>query len=152
MASVVPTIGRILVATDYTPNSERALAWALFYAQTFRAELIVLHVVEKGVHFAAFGYAESPGRAELVGERRALECLLERHRVDGTITARSLVEIGEPAVKIREVAKRECVDLVILGTHGKNTIEDLLFSSVATKTIHHSGCPVLAVPPPVLES
>jgi universal stress protein A len=152
MASFVPRIGRILVATDFTPNSERALAWGLFYARSFRAELIVLHVVEKAVHFAAFGYAESSGQDELVGERRVLEGLLEKHRLDGALAGRTLVELGEPAAKIREVAKREGVDLIVLGTHGKSTLEDLLFSSVATKTIRHSGCPVLAVPPLAPES
>jgi universal stress protein A len=147
MAIPLPGLKRILVSIDYSSTGDRALAWAVLHARTFAAELIVLHVIERGVHFGTFGYSETPGTPELSGDHARLEAHLREKLGDSGLVVRALVEVGDSAFKIREVAKRDSVDLIVIGTHGKSGIGDLLFSSVEEKIIHHTGCPVLTVPP-----
>jgi universal stress protein A len=151
MALTLPALKRILASIDYSSQGDRALAWAVLQAQTFSAELIVLHVVERSVHFGTFGYSEPPGEPELGSDHARLEAHLREQLAGSGLVVRALVEVGDPAIKIREVARREAIDLIVIATHGKSGIGDLLFSSVAEKVIHHTGCPVLAVSPPSQE-
>jgi len=148
MPPSLPEIRRVLVTIDYGETADRALAWAAALTIGCSAEMLVLHVVEKPMHFGTFGYSDSPGSPELSEDHARLETHLRARLSDSGLIVQALVEAGDPAVKIREVARRENVDLIVMGTRGKPGLEGLLFSSLTNKVVHHTGCPVLAVPPP----
>jgi nucleotide-binding universal stress UspA family protein len=147
MATMQPTIARILVPTDYSATADHALAWAVLHGRTFAAEVVVLHVLPSHRHFGALGYADRSEAGDLTKDREHLAAHVAAHLGDSGVTVRTLVEVGEPPLKIREVAQRERVDLIIMGTHGVSRLEDLIFGSVTEKVVHHTGCPVLVVPP-----
>lgn len=58
--------------------------------------------------------------------------------------ATPLVEFGRPADLIIDIAEREMIDLIILGSHGKHGVA-LLLGSTADGVLHHAQCDVLAV-------
>ena len=58
--------------------------------------------------------------------------------------ATAVVEFGRPADLIVEVAERENIDLIVLGSHGKHGVA-LLLGSTADGVLHHAQCDVLAV-------
>lgn len=141
-----PAIAHILIPTDYSDTADRALAWAILQGRSFGAALTVLHVIPSHIHLGAIGFAdERDGSPD--EERARLAAHVAAHLGDSGLTIRALVEIGEPAITIREVAKRDGIDLIVMGTHGTSRLEDLLFGSVTEKVVHHTGCPVLVVPP-----
>jgi len=57
------------------------------------------------------------------------------------------VEMGSPAEKILEVAKKEKVDLIIMGAHGRKGLERAIFGSVADKVVQAATCPVVTIHP-----
>ena len=142
------TISRILYATDFSPASLAAWAYAKELSKVVHAELLILHVVpplaalsEGFVSSEIFPRywetARNDAEAELAkliaeGEREALK-------------ARSRVEAGRPADQILLVATEEQVDLIVAGTEGRSGLNRALFGSVADELVRRSSCPVLTV-------
>jgi len=52
---------------------------------------------------------------------------------------------GEPFVEIVQMAKKESVDLIVMGTHGRTGLDHILFGSTAEKVVRKSPCPVLTI-------
>jgi nucleotide-binding universal stress UspA family protein len=147
-ATMAGRITRILVATDFSPASEAALAWARDLAQQYAARLSLLHVVTDpratGVLTSEVYVPASPETQErLVREaRERLEQALppdERRQFGGMIEAR----IGDVAETILETARDQKVDLIVMGTHGRHGIAHLLLGSVAERVLRDAPCPVL---------
>lgn len=70
-----------------------------------------------------------------------LEAMVIEHGLKNTSV---IVEFGRASDLIIEVAERESVDLIILGSHGKHGVA-LLLGSTADGVLHHAQCDVLAV-------
>ena len=70
-----------------------------------------------------------------------LESMAKDHKLNN---ATAVVEFGRPTDLIVEVAERESIDLIILGSHGKHGVA-LLLGSTADGVLHHAPCDVLAV-------
>ena len=70
-----------------------------------------------------------------------LESMAIEHKLNNVS---ALVEFGRPTDLIVEVAERENIDLIILGSHGKHGVA-LLLGSTADGVLHHAQCDVLAV-------
>ena len=70
-----------------------------------------------------------------------LESMALEHKLNNVS---ALVEFGRPTDLIVEVAERENIDLIVLGSHGKHGVA-LLLGSTADGVLHHAQCDVLAV-------
>jgi len=55
------------------------------------------------------------------------------------------VLIGDPAAKIAQFAKRNGIDKIVMGTHGRGSMTGLLMGSVASKVLHLASVPVTLV-------
>ncbi len=140
------SVKRILVPTDFSPGAEPALRWAATLAGVFRAEMLLLHVLD--TRLAAIAglppqMASMPAVDELVQSASAeakqqLRALGERFP-----DARTLFKEGVPRGIILEVAKAEDVDLIVMGTHGRTGLSHAFFGSVAEHIVRHSEIPVL---------
>jgi nucleotide-binding universal stress UspA family protein len=140
-------IHRILVGVDFSPTSDRALAYAATLAQKVGAELLLLHVYQ----IPAFAFPETivPAPPEtidrLIGEsRKHLEALAERVRSHGVSAAIDLVP-GAAFAEIVSRAREGNFDLVVVGTHGRTGLRHALLGSVAEKVVRKSPVPVLTV-------
>lgn len=136
-------IGRILLATDLSPASAGAADEALALARDLRAELLVVSVID-GVREHVL---EPP--PERMDQRRAAreaaaQSVVARGRRAGVIVS-FLVWEGEPGPAIVEAAAAERVDLVVVGTRGRNRVERAVLGSVSDHVIRHADCPVLVV-------
>jgi len=154
---------RILAAVDFTETSARALADAAQLAMSLDAQLEVVHV-QPGLLTpsvatpAAMPQALPPAAAEqqvealevrrkTVSER--LERMIAPYRGRVPVTARA--ELGDPAQKLLEASGS--VDMIVLGAHQRNAVQDLLHGSVERKVSKNAKCPVLLVPEvPAVES
>jgi nucleotide-binding universal stress UspA family protein len=145
-----PEIRRILVPLDFSPPSDRALAYARAFAAEFGASLHLLHVVEDrlltGPWPAEVYLGELPKvREDLVKDcehrlRESLDALV----ADGA-AATGEVLIGGPSHVIVEQAGVTNADLIVMGTHGRTGITHMLIGSVAERVIRHAPCPVFVV-------
>lgn len=143
---------RILYATDFSGGSDAALAYAGSLAQHGAAQLTIVHVVEAfpvgqdpvvGAPFDVAAY-----HAEL--EKRALTKL--QRLVPPTIRAAcdvaEVLATGKPYVEILRIAAERQIDLIVLGVHGRNAVDRLVFGSTTEHILRRATCPILTVRAP----
>lgn len=145
-------IGSVLCPVDFSRSSEHALRYALAFASSYGAELVLLHVVEIPVPAfpAVPGVPEIPPHVTVDVEARAakeLAGLLERTQCEYANTRSELVT-GRPFLKIIDVARDVNVDLIVMGTHGRSGLAHMLIGSVAERVVRKAPCPVLTVKHP----
>ena len=144
--------GLVLVAVDFTPDSEAALIWALDYATAVGAAVKVLHVVHDPAD-APGSYRRSDEDAlrpisdvakEMMGE--FLDTVLPRAQ-DPDIEARvePLVVKGLPPTRILEVAEMTGAKLIVMGSRGRTGLPHLLLGSKAERVVQLSPVPVTIV-------
>jgi nucleotide-binding universal stress UspA family protein len=131
----------ILCATDFQPQSQRAMNYAFSLAKDYAANLSFLHV------------AEDVWKEPLSTRMQAADFfrlqMMERgwpeHEED--VRSQYLVEFGAPAERILEVAKRLESDLIVLGVRGSKHphMAAHLPGPVAYDVVSGASCPILAV-------
>jgi nucleotide-binding universal stress UspA family protein len=144
-----PGIHTILAPTDFSEGAARALAWARTLAQTFRAEIVVLHVLEVPVNWTPLGGLGSiptPLSPESV-EQLASEAqtIVETVAQDAPEVSRRLLRKGHPREVILAMIREVGADVVVMGTHGRRGVSHLLIGSVAEHVVRHSPVPVCTV-------
>ncbi len=132
----------ILCATDFSPASAGAAAFAVSLAQEFQAHLTLLHVIAE----------EKPGdlvhAAELVGSAGRLLRKFVPPEAEMWCEPHFAVERGPAAEKILEVAKQRKADLIVLGVRRPSGFPGAathLPVATAHKIVAHAECPVLTV-------
>lgn len=131
---------RILVPTDFSPCSETALALAVALATGSKgASIELIHVVEASVP----AYDENLGVLEPEALRTEMEMLSAARGNDVAINAQ--VIHGDPRTKIVEFAGQHGIGLIVMGTHGRTGIVQLIVGSTAEAVMRHASCPVITV-------
>jgi nucleotide-binding universal stress UspA family protein len=149
-AATVP-FRRILCATDFSDSSHASLNYASSLAEEADADLTVIHVVE----LLPVVYEPSVATPfDVERGRPSLEEAARRHLhqfVPESVRLRSNVEevvtSGKAYVEILKVAAARDADLIVLGVHGHNALDRLLFGSTANHVVRRATCPVLTVRP-----
>lgn len=137
---------KILLATDFSECKAQPAARAKALADTFGANLCLIHVVEpQPISDPAYGTI-SPYDIELSEQMMLVaQNLLEKMAEDlGVPKERQWVEVGNPSTEIVRVAKEQGIDLIVVGTHGRRGF-GVLLGSTASSVIHHADCDVLTV-------
>ena len=135
---------RILVPTDFSDASDRALSFAKAIAGQFDAEIHLLHVRvvldDPNVDSEILDEVERILTATESVTRQALE----REGTDGRPRIHTHMKRGViPAEVIIDAIEEFACDLVIMGTHGRRGFKRLLTGSVAREVVHKSPVPVL---------
>ena len=142
----------ILVPTDFSETSQVALRYGRVIADRFSSTLHVLHVVANVVSvggIAFWGISESKLRARLEKEARSqFEALLPE--LDG-LEVSLVTRFGHPSVEIVRYARFWNVDLIVLGTHRRRTVAQMLSSGGVEKAVRKAPCPVLSMRLPEYE-
>lgn len=138
---------KILVPTDASEYSRRALKTALEVARAFQAEIVLLHV---GYTSQAYlGYTISYGitvTQEQLDQNGALAIEATLTGLEyGDIPIKKIVESGHPVTVILQQIEKENIDLVIMGSHGYGPITGSVLGSVSQRVSQRAGCPVLIV-------
>jgi nucleotide-binding universal stress UspA family protein len=134
----------ILVATDFSGSSERALDIAVKLATAFGARVTLLHVWELPVYpYMDFvlSSTELMQSVEQAAQNRLSAALDELQKQ--IPAARSLLKMGIPWEQILATAKEEHADVIVMGTHGFRGVKHLLLGSVAEKVVRLAPIPVL---------
>ena len=143
---------RILVATDFSLDSDSALAYALALARTIPASVHVLHVVENPL--AAGVWSSEVYTTEIAGLQINLVREAKRHLQRGLrgidhrgVKMTSEVRTGRAGPTVVECARDIEADLVVVGSHGRTGVAHLVMGSVAEHVVRHAPCPVLVIRP-----
>ena len=142
-------LGKILFATDFSEGSEAALQFASLLAAATNASLLIQHTDDTtpGMVFGDVGYGYVPDVDDIA--RREYDRLRQIvPSVDG-VDHEHIFTRGVAAEEILSTAKREHVDLIVIGTHGRSGVSRLLMGSVAEAVVRRATCPVLTVKQPI---
>lgn len=138
----------LLVATDFSSSSDRAVAYALDLARSLPVQIHLLHVLQTAhtslVEPAAFGIYETDTEdAQLVYTRLRLQALVP-FDLEGKVTLHA--EVGDPARKISEVAERTGASYLMMGSHARGLLRRIFTHDTSRDLLHRSPCPVWFVP------
>lgn len=138
---------KILVATDFSQASDRALEHALSLARTYSSRILLTHILPSDVLMAPEFAAAS--RDEMRQAARA-----EMDRLEGSgrffgISHEVIIEEGSLWPSLDKLINKLGIDLVVVGTHGKGAVQKLLIGSSAEEIFRHAHVPVLTVGPGV---
>lgn len=134
---------RILVATDSSEPSERAVEFATGLAKDHGSEIIVLHAVPRVVSRFGTSDLEEPDAA------RELVDKIVRDLKDRGLNARGeVVRVleGHMARGIVESAASADADVILMGTRGRSDFGGLFLGSVTHRVLHLAEKPVIVVP------
>ncbi|MDJ0856496.1 MAG: universal stress protein [Desulfobacterales bacterium] len=173
MNTTIPTveIKRILYATDLSENARYAMAYAVSLANTYCAQIVILHVIDEAPDYVDAGVEGYIGadeweaikkrnldetRKTLTGKRRdnrMVREVLERFCQNlrpGTndheaAMDETVIKIGSPVAQILETAEEKNCDLIVMGTHGRGALMDAMMGSTTNRVTRRSRIPVLSV-------
>jgi nucleotide-binding universal stress UspA family protein len=144
-------VHKILVATDFSPAADAALAHGIGLARVFGAPLVLTHVyappvlaVPDGVILVtAFDLADL-----LIKLQAGLDAAAAKARAAGIAAVETALVEGTAWHEIVATADARQCDLIALGTHGRGVLAHALLGSVAEKVVRKANCPVLTVHAP----
>ena len=145
------TVGfrQVLIATDFSPVSERALAYALPIVRQFGSTLSIVHAIEPEPRESI---TWDPLPREL--DRRRIEAEQEMRRLSQEARITGLnphvwLEKGRIWDVVSSIIQRENTDLLVLGTHGRGGLKKVVLGSTAEEILRLATCPVLTIGPGV---
>ena len=141
---------QILVPTDFSTYSDKALQEGLFLAKQFNAKLHVLHVVEDIQQCAAdYCLSEEFVRqfrtSGVENSKQKLQSELEKHPEAKEIQITTNVRVGRPEEEILKEEKEKNIDLIVIASHGKTGFLQYLMGSVAERVTRGAKCEVMLV-------
>jgi nucleotide-binding universal stress UspA family protein len=140
----------ILVATDFSEPSAKALEYGREMARTFGGALHVLHVVDdlfshSGAEMGV-GVSYAGLQQELENAARADLDRIVREDDRRELNARAvLLTSPSPAAAIASYARDAEADVIVIGTSGRTGLSRFMMGSVAERVVRLAPCPVLTV-------
>jgi nucleotide-binding universal stress UspA family protein len=130
-------LGKIMLCSDFSECSERALEYALSLAMEYKSELSLAHVLE---------HLPPP-------EQREVENARVVHLLEGKVPeearsrckVKTIVRAGKAYEEIIKLAEQEQTDLIVVGVRGRNALDLALFGSTTHRVLQLGPCPVLAI-------
>lgn len=138
---------KILVPVDGMETCQKTFETAASLADKFGAELVVLYVKPVMDPLSHPGYVALEEHTDMHIEDMAREIVTkasEKLAGDGRNVS-AVVESGDPASTIIDVAKSSDCDMIVMCTHGMGAMKRFFLGSVTNKVVHHATVPVLVV-------
>ena len=141
------SLTKILVTTDFSEASDRALDYAIALARRYDARIYLAHVITPD----PFQFAE-PQLAQATYEkvRQAAEEGITDILISGKLRGvphEVLLQEGNVWPTLEKMIREHEIDLVVSGTHGRGKVQKMLIGSVAEEIFRRANPPVLTVGP-----
>ena len=143
---------RILAATDGSDAASRAVDLAARLAKALNGHLNIIHVISghdvpaEQLNEYALQEHMTSGEVLSVFSQEKLKTARQRAEALGVSDVRLESEIGDVAEAIIEAARRDEVDMIVLGKRGLGRLSGLLLGSVSQKLVSVAPCAVIVVP------
>jgi len=149
---------KVLIALDYDPTAQKVAEKGYSLAKAMGAEVILLHVVTDAAYYTTTDYSPIMGFggymnvAQLYpvptdGLKLASQHFLEKtkhHLKDDNIQI--TIKEGDIADSILKTAKEIHADIIILGSHSRKWLENIVVGSVAKEVLNHTNVPLYIIP------
>jgi nucleotide-binding universal stress UspA family protein len=134
----------ILVATDFSEPSRRALCDALALSRENHAQLSVIHVLHPDRTHAAL---ENPPELDLerIEAEKQFRKLLNELKPEQKIT--TCLKHGNVTLQVLSLIEEEGIDLLVIGTRARGGLTKVALGSVAEELLRLAPCPVMTIGP-----
>jgi nucleotide-binding universal stress UspA family protein len=142
-------IKNILFATDFGPVSETALPFAVSVARRFGSSIHAVHVLSPGELAPLPEGSPILMDTSMARAQEEMTYLLRSDAFEGIEHDGRVRSGAEVWTEIAAVIESDNIDLVVLGTHGREGLKQVILGSVAETIFRSAPCPVLVVGPKV---
>ena len=140
---------RILVPTDGSELTQRAVATALALAKSLQAEIFTLCVKEPFPYGAVAEMQPTPPQEFFDAQERSaaghVRDVMDACSREGIVCHAHTVEGLQPWEAIVDFAQKERCDLLVMGSHGRGGFASLFLGSETQDVLKHATVPVLVV-------
>jgi len=149
---------KILIALDYDPTAQKIAEGGLALAKAIGAEVILLHVISDPVYYSSTDYSPIMGFTGYLNtdplQLNTIEMLktaslnfLEKSKNHlGDQTIQTMVTEGDFADSILKTAKSIHADIIVMGSHSRKWLENIVMGSVTEEVLRHSTIPLYIIP------
>lgn len=141
-------INKVLIALDYDETAQKVAEVGFSMAQAMNAKTILLHVVsEQPIYYSSYTYMRELS-VNIMGDIK----VSTQHFLDKTkkhLGDESIITIlyeGEISDMILKAASEMNVNLIVIGSHSRKWLENILLGSVAADVLKKSTVPMFIVP------
>lgn len=158
---MIPKVRRILYATDLSENARYAFGYAVDLARRYDARMTVISVLETISPFAENQIRDMMGNEkwnqlktdhsnanmEKIKERITEVCKKMDEQIDSCSLMVDDIRVpkGIPHVEILKAADDAKADIIVMGTHGYNMLQDSLIGGTARRIVKDSQIPVMVI-------
>lgn len=149
---------KVLIALDYDPTTIKVAEKGFSLAKSLDAQVYLLHIIADATYYASPEYSPITGFSEFANlnsykvidmealKNAAVSYLdkLKHHLGDDNI--QTLVGEGDLAETILETAKKQHVDMIVMGSHSRRWLEQILLGSTTEYVLHHTSIPLFIIP------
>jgi nucleotide-binding universal stress UspA family protein len=141
---------KILAPTDLSRLSQPAVRYALEVGLEKGSEVIVYHVISEDGDWFGKDDPLNPASALVLQQRERLREFVRENFAEliDKVRITEVIEAGVPYNRIVTKAEEERADLIVMSTHGRTGLEQIMLGSVTAKVVARASCPVLSIRPP----
>ena len=149
---------KVLIALDYDPTAKKVAEVGFAMAKAMNATVMLLHVISDPVYYSSTEYSPIMGFSgymameplmleSIDGLKKASLDFLDKTRIHlGDKTIETLVNEGDFADTILETARKSHADVIVIGSHSRRWLDEIIMGSVTEKVLHHTRVPLFIVP------
>lgn len=143
----------IMLTTDFSETSRRAIEPAAMLARTYGAKILLVHVGDL-IPMVVMQHHPIDFQAILEGQREQARKDLSRFAAENMpqdLEVERISTLGVPHIEILRLAAERRADLIVMATHGRGFISHLVLGSTTERVLRSAPCPMLVVRDPGAE-
>lgn len=152
------TMKKVLIALDFDPTAQKVAETGFSLAKAIGAEITLMHVISDPLHYSAYrhitvmGFAGFDNTVPLILgtaeelKKESLKFLRKTKEHLGGTAIKTTVKEGDVAECILETAQKTHADIIIIGSHSRKWLENIVMGSVAEKVLRHTVLPLFLIP------
>jgi len=148
---------RVLIALDYDPTAQKVAEQGFALANAIGVETILLHVVTNPMYYTSVNYSPIMGYVGFTDmdkfqptlenlKTASLHYLEKAKRHLGGENIQTAVADGDISDSILKSAKELHADLIVLGSHSRKWLDNIVMGSVARDVLNHTTIPLYLIP------
>jgi nucleotide-binding universal stress UspA family protein len=149
---------KVLIALDYNPTAQKIAEVGFSFAKSMDAEVILIHVIIDLVYYSSSEFSPIMGYTGYLeagpfpldntdGLKNAAQHFLDKTKQHlGDKTIQTQVKDGDYAESILKTAKELHADIIVMGSHSRRWLENIVMGSVTEEVLHHTSIPLFIIP------
>ena len=141
-------IKKVLIAMDYDETAQIVAENGFLLAQKLKADVILLHVIsDQPMYYSAYDYMREL-KVDIIPDliKSTQRFLDKTKKYLGDESIQTILKEGEAAGMILDTAKELGADLIVMGSHSRKWLENIIMGSVTEAVLRKTVVPLFIVP------